>query len=238
MTGDLGGIVLAMAMFLDLSTVASVGSAVALAVFAMVGVAAIRLRSSAGANLIVLLAGVATTLMVLLLFAIDTARNAPRTFIAMLAVGALAVVLDVSWKRRRYSAARHPRRRVPGRVDAAPGVVSGRRGRFLGAAAEPPQPRTALHDRAGDVVDHPARHRGPGEELRTEQHAERDREDRADGGDQILACCRHRRVASGRSVRASLGPAARSPAGCAPAPASSCGTVPHGTPPWSSPWHR
>ncbi len=95
------GIVLVMAMFLDLSAVASVGSAVALAVFAMVGVAAVRLRASTDSNLIVLLAAVATTLVVLVLFAIDTARNEPRTFIAMLAVGALALVLDLVWKRRR-----------------------------------------------------------------------------------------------------------------------------------------
>jgi amino acid transporter len=95
------GVVLVMAMFLDLSTVASVGSAVALAVFAMVGVAAIRLRSDTGSNLLLLLAAVVTTLVVLVLFAIDTARNEPRTFVAMLAVGVVAALLDLLWKRQR-----------------------------------------------------------------------------------------------------------------------------------------
>jgi amino acid transporter len=95
------GIVVVMALFLDLSTVASVGSAVALAVFAMVGVAAIRLRAETGSNLVLLLAAVAATLLVLVLFAIDTARNEPRTFVAMLVVGVLAAVLDFLWKRQR-----------------------------------------------------------------------------------------------------------------------------------------
>ena len=41
------------------------------------------------------------TSVVLVLFAIDTARNAPETFAAMLVLVALAVVLDVVWKRVR-----------------------------------------------------------------------------------------------------------------------------------------
>jgi len=94
-------VVLGLALFFDLSTVASVGSAVALAVFAMVGVAAIRLRDETGSSLPVLIAAVATTLVVLVLFAIDTARNEPRTFVIMLAVGAVGVALDFLWKRRR-----------------------------------------------------------------------------------------------------------------------------------------
>ena len=95
------GVVLVMAMFLDLSAIASVGSAVALAVFAMVGVAAVRVRSDTGSNLVLLLAAVTTTLVVLVLFAIDTARNEPRTFVAMLAVGLGAALLDFLWKRQR-----------------------------------------------------------------------------------------------------------------------------------------
>jgi amino acid transporter len=94
-------VVLALALFLDLSTIASVGSAVALAVFAMVGAAAIRLRSETGSSLLLLVAALTTTLVVLVLFVIDTARNEPRTFVAMLAVGAVAVALDILWKRRR-----------------------------------------------------------------------------------------------------------------------------------------
>jgi hypothetical protein len=36
-----------------------------------------------------------------LLFAVDTARNAPQTFTAMIVIGILAVVLDFVWKRVR-----------------------------------------------------------------------------------------------------------------------------------------
>jgi uncharacterized membrane protein YqjE len=43
------------------------------------------------------------TATVLVLFAIDTARNAPQTFTAMIVLGVLAVVLDVVWKRVRLS---------------------------------------------------------------------------------------------------------------------------------------
>jgi hypothetical protein len=39
--------------------------------------------------------------VVLVLFAIDTARNAPETFVAMIVLGGLAVVLDLVWKRVR-----------------------------------------------------------------------------------------------------------------------------------------
>jgi amino acid transporter len=94
-------VVLALALFLDLSTVASVGSAVALAVFAMVGAAAIRLRSETESSLLLLVGAMTTTLVVLVLFATDTARNEPRTFVGMLAVGAVAIALDLLWKRRR-----------------------------------------------------------------------------------------------------------------------------------------
>ena len=41
----------------------------------------------------------AATSIVLVLFAIDTARNAPETFTAMIVLGLLAVVLDLIWKR-------------------------------------------------------------------------------------------------------------------------------------------
>ena len=52
------------------------------------------LRSDTGSNLLLLIAAVLTTLV---LFAVDTARNEPRTFVAMLVVGALAVVRDSLW---------------------------------------------------------------------------------------------------------------------------------------------
>jgi hypothetical protein len=38
---------------------------------------------------------------VLVFFAIDTLRNAPQTFTAIVAIALLAVVLDIVWKRAR-----------------------------------------------------------------------------------------------------------------------------------------
>ena len=43
----------------------------------------------------------AATAIVLVFFAIDTVRNAPETFVAIVAIAALAVVLDLVWKRMR-----------------------------------------------------------------------------------------------------------------------------------------
>jgi amino acid transporter len=94
-------LVLLLANLFDLSTIASIGSAVALAIFALVGMAGMRLRSETGSNPFTLGAAIASTLVVLVLFSIDTARNEPRTFVAIVVIGALTVVLDFLWKRQR-----------------------------------------------------------------------------------------------------------------------------------------
>jgi len=93
--------VLVLALFFDVSTIASIGSAVALAIFALVGVAGIKLREQTGSKLVVLIAAVAGTLVVLTLFCIDTAQNEPRVFVAMLVIFVLTVIFDVAWKRQR-----------------------------------------------------------------------------------------------------------------------------------------
>jgi hypothetical protein len=43
----------------------------------------------------------ALTAVVLVFFAIDTVRNTPETFVAIIAIALLAVVVDVVWKRAR-----------------------------------------------------------------------------------------------------------------------------------------
>ena len=94
-------LVVAMATFFDLSTIASVGSAVALVIFTLVGVGAIRLRHETGSNLAVLVVAVVSTLLVLVMFGVDTARNEPRTFVAMILAGIIATGLEFAWKARR-----------------------------------------------------------------------------------------------------------------------------------------
>jgi chromate transport protein ChrA len=67
----------------------------------LIGVATYRLRDEIGAKLGVILVAVAATAVVLVFFAIDTLRNAPETFVAIVVIALLAVVLDTVWKRVR-----------------------------------------------------------------------------------------------------------------------------------------
>jgi amino acid transporter len=91
-------IVLVVSNVVDLSAIASVGSACSLLIFLLVGIAGYRLRAETGAAGLVVLLGAAATAIVLVFFAIDTLRNAPETFIAIVAIAALALVLDLVWK--------------------------------------------------------------------------------------------------------------------------------------------
>ena len=91
------GVVLVVSNIVDLSAIASVGSAVALCVFLLVAIAGYRRRGDTGANAAVVLAAIAVTAVVLVFFGIDTARNDPATFVAILAIAALAVVFNLLW---------------------------------------------------------------------------------------------------------------------------------------------
>ena len=67
-------IVLVVANLVDLSAIASVGSACSLVIFLLVGMAGYRLRSSTGASGAIVLVGMAATAVVLVFFA---DRHAP-----------------------------------------------------------------------------------------------------------------------------------------------------------------
>jgi hypothetical protein len=95
------GIVLVVSNLVDLSAIASVGSACSLLIFLLVGVAGYQLRAETGALGSIVLLGMAATAVVLVFFAVDTLRNAPETFTAIVAIAALAVILDLIWKRVR-----------------------------------------------------------------------------------------------------------------------------------------
>jgi len=94
-------VVLLVANTVNLSAIASVGSACSLMIFVLVGVAGYRVRGETGAQAWLILLGVAVTLVVLGFFVVDTFRNAPQTFTAMAIVAALSIVLDLVWKRVR-----------------------------------------------------------------------------------------------------------------------------------------
>jgi hypothetical protein len=72
-------------------------------IFLLVGASGYRLRSETGARGAIVLTGMAATAIVLVAFAVDTLRNAPETFIAIVAIGILAIVLDAVWRARRPS---------------------------------------------------------------------------------------------------------------------------------------
>ena len=88
----------------DLGALASIGSAVSLAVFVLVGVAAIRLRETIAAHLSILLAGVLFSVVVLAFFAVDTYNNDRPAFWTMVILPVLALGLDTAWKGRRRAA--------------------------------------------------------------------------------------------------------------------------------------
>ena len=100
-----GALVLVIANLVDLSAIASVGSACSLIIFLLVGVAAYKLRSETGSAAPIVLLGIAATITVLVFFGVDTLRNAPETFSAIIGIALLAVILDLVWKRVRKTPA-------------------------------------------------------------------------------------------------------------------------------------
>ena len=103
-----GGIVLVVANVVDLSAIASVGSATALVLFLFICTSAYRLRAETGSSVLMIFLAGAVTAIVLVAFSVDTARNAPETFTAMIVILVLAVVLDALWRRSRGPAASEP----------------------------------------------------------------------------------------------------------------------------------
>jgi hypothetical protein len=90
-----------MAVFFDLNAIASIGSAVALVVFALVTYGHLRIRHDTGAQLWVLLLAELTTVTVLVSFVFTTLVDEPGTAIALVAILVLSIVLDLVWKSRR-----------------------------------------------------------------------------------------------------------------------------------------
>ncbi len=90
-----------LAVGFDLNAIASIGSAIALVVFALVTVGHLRVRDHTGARLSILLLGIATTVIVLVTFAVTTLVDEPRTLVAIAVVLLLSIGLDLGWKRAR-----------------------------------------------------------------------------------------------------------------------------------------
>jgi amino acid transporter len=95
-------LVLVVANLVDLSAIASVGSAVSLLVFLLVGVAGWRRRADTNSNPVIVSAAIAVTAIVLGFFAVDTIQTAPDTFIAIILLGLLAIILDAVFRRAKH----------------------------------------------------------------------------------------------------------------------------------------
>ena len=93
-------IAIVLAVFFDLNSIASLGSAVALVVFTVVTLGHIRIRRETGARLWLLILAELTTVVVLVAFAATTLVDEPGTAVAFVAVIVLGVVMDFVWKRR------------------------------------------------------------------------------------------------------------------------------------------
>jgi amino acid transporter len=102
----LAGITLVFVLLFDLNKIASIGSAVALLVFSMITVAHVRLRHATGANLLVLVVALVSTVGTFLVFCGTTLVDEPATAVALVAIVVLATATDILWKRRRDDHAR------------------------------------------------------------------------------------------------------------------------------------
>jgi amino acid transporter len=92
---------LVLAVLFKLDAIASIGSAVALVIFTLITAAHFRVRSETGANALVLALAIGAAAVVLVTFVFTTLIHEPASVVALLAVLALSIGLDLWWKRVR-----------------------------------------------------------------------------------------------------------------------------------------
>ncbi len=90
-----------LAVGFDLSSIASLGSAVALLLFSMVSIGHLRVRHETGARAWVLVIGISLNLTVFVTFVFTTLVNEPATAVALVVILVVSVALDLVWKRHR-----------------------------------------------------------------------------------------------------------------------------------------
>ena len=95
------GLSILLAVGFSLTSIASIGSAVALVVFTLVTAGHLRVRTETGARTWVLVVAIASTLVVLVTFAFTTLVEEPATAVALVVILLVSIVLDLGWKRRR-----------------------------------------------------------------------------------------------------------------------------------------
>jgi amino acid transporter len=93
--------ILVLVVAFDLSSIASIGSAVALMIFALVTAGHVRVRTETGARLSILLLALATTGITLLTFIFTTLIQEPASVVTLIAILVISILLAVGWARIR-----------------------------------------------------------------------------------------------------------------------------------------
>ena len=99
----------------DLTAVASIGSAVALVIFAIVTLGHLRIFQVTGARRSVLIVALAAVAVTLATFTVTTLIHEPASMITLVGILVLSIVLDVGWSSRRRPIDRTGRRQRRGR---------------------------------------------------------------------------------------------------------------------------
>ncbi len=94
-------VILVMVVLFDLSSVASIGSAVALTIFGLVTIGHLRVRTQTGARLSILLLALATIAIALLTFVLTTLIQEPASIATLIAILVISLALDFGWARVR-----------------------------------------------------------------------------------------------------------------------------------------
>jgi amino acid transporter len=103
---------LILAVIFKLDAIASIGSAVALMIFALITAAHFRVRSETGANTALLVLAIGSATVVLVTFVFNDLIHEPASLVTLLAILALSIALDLGWKQRRAGQTKTPRGRA------------------------------------------------------------------------------------------------------------------------------
>ena len=85
----------------DLSAIASIGSAIALMIFAFVTIAHLRVYRETGARPWVLVLALLVIVVTLLTFIFTTLIHEPASLVTLAAILAVSIALDLGWTRTR-----------------------------------------------------------------------------------------------------------------------------------------
>jgi amino acid transporter len=91
-------LILALALLFDVTAIASIGSAVALAIYVLVTIAHLRMTKETGASKVMLILALFMTSLAILLFAWYTLLTSPQTFAILVGTIILAWLVEAIWR--------------------------------------------------------------------------------------------------------------------------------------------